>query len=118
MKKVGFIGLGTMGMPMARNIKKGGYPLYIFDIRPDLKETDVAKEGAIVCDSPKSVSEQAEVIILMLPDSTFVEDVVLGEDGVLEGLEQGKIIIDMSTILPDVTRKVAEKVESIGAEMI
>src|SRR5699024_7826922 len=118
MKKIGFIGLGTMGMPMAKNILNKGYELYIYDVRPDLEETDLVKGGAVTCDSPKSVSEKTDVTILMLPNSSIVEEVVLGSDGVLEGMESGKVLVDMSTILPKVTQKVAVSVEGIGADMI
>ena len=106
--KVGFIGLGIMGHPMALNLAKGGHQLYVYGKRTcpaPVKET-----GAVVCDTLKAIAEQSEVIIIMVPDTPDVEDVLFGEDGVAAGLSAGKIVVDMSSISPIETKEFAEKV--------
>jgi 2-hydroxy-3-oxopropionate reductase len=115
--KIGFIGLGIMGKPMARNLLKAGYNLVVYDInREPVKElVKLGAEGGL---SPKDVAEKTEVIITMLPDSPQVEEVILGENGVLEGAKRGSIIIDMSSIAPAISREVAAKAEEKGVDMI
>jgi len=116
-QKIGFIGLGVMGKPMARNLLKAGYPLVVYDIRPEPVE-ELVKAGADRASSPKEVAEKSEVIITMLPDSPDVEEVILGEKGVLEGAKRGSIIIDMSSIAPLVSQRIARQVEEKGVEML
>ncbi len=108
MYKIGFIGLGIMGKPMARNLLKAGYQLIVFDINADaIKELvkDGAKEGKSSCD----VASRCEVIITMLPNSPDVKKVVLGADGIVEGIKSGSVLIDMSSIAPLASREIAEK---------
>jgi 2-hydroxy-3-oxopropionate reductase len=108
MYKIGFIGLGIMGKPMARNLLKAGYPLIVYDINSNVIK-ELVNEGAKEGGSSKDVASQSEVIITMLPNSPDVEDVILGKNGVIEGVKSGSIVIDMSSIAPSVTKEIAEK---------
>jgi 2-hydroxy-3-oxopropionate reductase len=96
---VGFIGLGVMGAPMARNLIEAGHPLVVHSRSPGPVEA-LARAGAERASGPREVAERADVVITMLPDSPAVEAVVLGEDGVLAGASGGDLLIDMSTIHP------------------
>ncbi len=116
-EKVGFIGLGIMGGPMARNLIQEGYELVLYN-RTREKAEDLAGEGATVAVSPKEVAEQSDVIITMLPDSPQVEEVLAGEEGVFEGVREGTLVVDMSTISPVVTRELAEQAGEHGASML
>ena len=112
---VGFIGLGIMGKPMAENLIEAGYDLVAYNrTREKAEELD----GATVAETPKEVAEQSDVIITMLPDSPQVEEVLAGEDGVLEGIKEGALVVDMSTISPVVTEELAKEVEEKGASML
>jgi 2-hydroxy-3-oxopropionate reductase len=104
---VGFIGLGVMGAPMARNLVEAGHPLVVHS-RSRGPVDELAAAGAEPASSPRAVAERAAVVITMLPDSPAVEDVVLGSDGVLEGASGGDLLIDMSTIHPTVSVAIAE----------
>jgi 2-hydroxy-3-oxopropionate reductase len=115
--KVGFIGLGIMGKPMARNLLKAGYELVAYN-RSREKADDLAEEGATAGESPRDVAEQSDVVVTMLPDSPEVREVVAGEGGVLEGIEEGSLLVDMSTISPVVTEELAAEVEKKGARML
>ena len=106
-QKVGFIGLGTMGYPMSMNIIKAGYSLAAYDNDPAALEA-VEKEGAKGYNYPREVAAESDVVITMLPNSAVVEDVVLGEYGVLEGLTSEKVLIDMSSSQPSSTRMLAK----------
>ena len=117
-EKVGFIGLGIMGGPMAKNLMEAGYELVLYN-RTREKAEDLAGDGdAEVAGSPKEVAESSDVIVTMLPDSPDVRDVVTGEDGALEGIKEGALLVDMSTISPVVTEELAEKVRERGASML
>jgi 2-hydroxy-3-oxopropionate reductase len=117
-EKVGFVGLGIMGKPMARNLMEAGHELVLYN-RTREKAEDLADEGgAEVADSPKEVAETSGIIVTMLPDSPQVREVVTGEDGVLEGIKDGTLLIDMSTISPVVTEELAEAVKEKGASML
>ena len=117
MKKIGFIGLGIMGQPMAKNLLKAGYSLTVYDIRPEpVKE--VVAAGAQEGKSSKDVAEKSEVVITMLPNSPEVKEAVLGEDGVLDGAKAGTILIDMSSIAPLVSKEVGGKLAEKGVEML
>lgn len=117
MKKIGFIGLGIMGKPMAMNLIKAGYSLTVYDIR---KETvkEVVAAGAKEGKSSKDVAAQSEVVITMLPNSPDVKEAVLGKNGILEGAKAGLILVDMSSIAPMVSKEVAAEVEKKGVEML
>ena len=110
---IGFIGLGVMGDPMARNLVEAGHALVVHSRSPEPVEA-LAGAGAEVASSPREVAERADVVITMLPDSPAVEDVVLGEDGVLAGASEGDLLIDMSTIHPTVSVAVAKAAAERG----
>jgi 2-hydroxy-3-oxopropionate reductase len=105
MERIGFIGLGIMGKPMARNLLKAGYPLVVLN-RSRSPMTELAAEGVELADSPRMVAQQTDIIIACLPDSPDVEAVFLGENGVIEGVRPGQLGVDMSTIAPATARKV------------
>src|SRR4051794_20796867 len=113
----GFIGLGTMGAPMARNILKKGHSLVVCDVMQAAVDSVVAA-GARAAKTPREVAANADIVITMLPDSPDVERVALGPDGVLAGLRPGAVYIDMSTIDPDTTRRIGAQVKAMGAAMI
>lgn len=108
MKRVGFIGLGLMGKPMARNLMRAGYPLTIHN-RSRGAVDELAAEGATPATSPKEVAEQVDVVITCLPDSPDVEQVTLGSNGITEGGRSGLTVIDMSTIAPGVAVRIADE---------
>ena len=110
---VGFIGLGIMGKPMARNLLKAGFPLVVSN-RTRSKGDELVAEGARWIDSPGSVAREAPVVITMVTDSPDVEQVVLGPEGVIEGVRPGSVIIDMSTISPKVERTIAQQLAARG----
>ncbi len=116
-EKVGFIGLGIMGRPMAKNLIEAGYDLVLYN-RTREKAEELAEEGASVAGSPKEVAEQSDIIITMLPDSPQVEEVLAGENGVLQGVSEGALIVDMSTISPVVTEELSQKAEERDASML
>ncbi len=116
-ESIGFIGLGIMGKPMSQHLMNAGYALTVLDVvKPAVEELKAlgAKAGA----SPKDVAAQSDVIITMLPDSPQVEEVVFGKDGLIEGLRTGSLVIDMSTIMPSVARKVTEAIRAKRCESL
>lgn len=113
MLKVGYIGLGLMGKPMARNILKAGYPLVVHN-RSQASVDELVHEGALAATSPAEVAAQVDVVFTNLPDSPDVEKVVLGKNGILEGGRKGLIYVDNSTIKPAVARMIAAKLEGKG----
>lgn len=114
---IGFIGLGIMGKPMARNLLKAGYSLIVHN-RSQAAVKELEKEGAKAVGSSQEVAAQAEVVITMLPDSPDVELVYGGERGVFAGVRKGMLLIDMSSISPVVARRLAQEAEGQGAEML
>jgi len=115
--RVGFIGLGIMGLPMARNLMQAGYGLTVHNRSPR-KAEELGKEGATVAKSPREVAQNSDVVITMLPDSPDVERVVAGDDGVLEGIGEGALLVDMSTISTVVTARLAQAAKEKGASML
>ena len=115
--KIGFIGLGIMGKPMAHNLLKAEYDVTVFNRSQQAIEELVAA-GAKAAENPRQVAEKADVLIAMLPDSPDVEAVLAGENGVLAGLKPGGLLIDMSTISPVVSRKLAEAASQQGISML
>jgi len=117
MKNIGFIGLGIMGKPMAKNLLKAGYQLTVYDINAEpVKE--LVKAGATEGTSSQDVASQSEVIITMLPNSPEVKDVVLGEKGVIYGVKAGTVLIDMSSIAPLTSKELSEKLQQKGVSML
>ncbi len=108
--RVGFIGLGIMGKPMAKNIQKGGFPLYVYN-RTASKAQELVDAGAILCSTPKEVAENSDIVITIVSDTPDVAAVLFGESGVVHGAKKGLIVIDMSTISPQQTRIFAKKLK-------
>src|SRR6476661_7948990 len=104
MSKIGFVGLGIMGGPMSRNLLKGGHEVVAYDVVPALLETAVTS-GAARGVSCADVAARSELVITMLPDGPEVEQAVLGPGGVLEGIQAGRTVIDMSSVSPLVSQK-------------
>ncbi|MDH7489009.1 MAG: 2-hydroxy-3-oxopropionate reductase [Anaerolineae bacterium] len=114
---IGFIGLGIMGKPMARNLMRAGYPLIAYN-RSRAPMDELAAEGAMLGASPADVAARADIVILMLPDSPDVEQVVFGPNGVAEGIRAGSLLIDMSSISPVTAVKVAEELGKKGVKVL
>ena len=114
---VGFVGLGIMGGPMAKNLVDAGYDV-VGHNRSDEPVAELEAHGGEGADSPEKVAERADVVITCLPDSPVVEEIVRGEEGVLDGLEDGMVVVDMSTISPTVTEELAEEIRAEGAAML
>lgn len=115
--KTGFVGLGIMGKPMAKNLLKAAYQLVVYDLN-EAPVKELAAAGAEVASSPKDVASKTEVIVTMLPNSPHVKAAVLGPNGVLEGARPGTIIVDMSSIAPLAAKEVATKAAEKGVEML
>ena len=115
--QVGFIGLGIMGKPMAKNLLKAGYALTVHNRSSEPAE-ELAAEGATIAGSAKEVAQSTEVIITMLPDSPDSELVALGENGILAGAREGSVIIDMSSISPLVSQKIASEASRKNIDML
>lgn len=117
MSKIGFIGTGIMGRHMAQHLQAGGHQLYLWQHRSPLPEPLLAA-GAVACRTRREVAEQAEIIIMIVPDTPHVADVLFGEDGVSAGLSPGKLLIDMSSISPIETKEFAAKVAAAGCDYL
>ena len=115
--RVGFIGLGIMGAPMARNLLSAGYNLAVFN-RTRAKAEPLAGAGARLAESPADAASQADIVITMVTDSPDVLEVVTGPAGVVDGARPGTILIDMSTVSPEVTRRLAARLEAAGLDML
>ena len=116
MSNIGFIGLGIMGKPMAANLIKGGHTLYL-NSRSSVPR-ELTDAGGKACASAKEVAQKSDIIIIMVPDTPDVEKVLLGANGVADGLSKGKIVIDMSSISPMETKVFAKKINALGCEYI
>ena len=116
-EKIGFIGLGIMGKPMARNLLKAGYELTVYDIVGDAVE-EVVGDGATGASSCAEVAAATDKIITMLPDSADSERAILGAGGVLEGAKTGALVIDMSSIAPSVSQRIAAECAKKGVDML
>ena len=116
-RRIGLIGLGLMGTPMAKNLLKAGYELSVHDINRKTVD-EVVGLGAKGDSSPKEVAASAEAILLSLPGDSEVEEVILGKDGILEGGRPGSVLVDMSTISPLTAKRMAEALQKHGMEML
>lgn len=115
--KIGFIGLGIMGKPMAKNLLKAGHELVVYDInRQAVEELSIA--GAMAAESIAEVAAECMVVMTMLPNSPHVREVCLGEGGIITAVANGSIVIDMSSINPAVSREIAAELETVGADML
>ena len=117
MKTIGFIGLGIMGKPMAKNLIKAGYDLVVYN-RPSGATTALVEYGAKVANSPAEVAAQVDMVITMLPNSPHVKEVALGENGIAEGARAGLLYVDMSSIDPLVAREVSAGIAAKGVVML
>ena len=115
-QKLGFIGLGIMGGPMAHHLLKAGHPLFTYT-RSKTPEY-LRQDGAVLCATAHEVAQQAEVIFLMLPDTPDVELVLFGVNGVASGLSKGKTVVDMSSISPIATKDFAQRITAMGCEYL
>ena len=115
--KVGFIGLGTMGASMAYNCLQGGNEMVVHDIRRE-SATQHLEAGAVWADSPREVAESSEIVFTSLPGPTEVEAVGLGEDGILEGMSEGKVYFDLSTSTPTLIRRIHEEAAARGIHVL
>jgi len=114
---VGFIGPGIMGGPMAQNLMKGGYKLWVYARRPEAAQA-LVKAGATACASPADVAKHADVIFLIVSDTPDVESVIFAENGVATGARKGSVVVDMSTISPTATKVFAEKLAKQDVDML
>jgi len=115
--KLGFIGLGIMGKPMAKNLLKAGYELVVYDIIPE-NVAEVVAAGATAATSSKEVASLCPLVITMLPNSPHVRAVVLGEEGILCGAKEGTIIVDMSSIAPAASQELAKACAEKGVKLL
>ena len=113
---IGFIGLGTMGRPMAGHLLAAGHRVLLHDVAPVPPELITA--GGVACKSGKEVAEEVDAVIIMVPDTPHVEAVLFGKDGVAGGISKGKIVVDMSSISLLATKEFAKKIEALGADYL
>ena len=116
MSKIGFIGLGIMGKPMAGHLLAAGHELFVHNRSKPSEE--LLSQGAVACRNGREVAEKAEIVILMLPDTPDVEAVLFGEGGVAEGLSDGKTVVDMSSISPIATKDFAARINKLGCDYL
>ncbi|MBD3373895.1 NAD-binding protein [candidate division KSB1 bacterium] len=117
MEKIGFIGLGIMGQPMCVNLLKAGYSITAYN-RTDSKLETVVKQGAKRADSPAQVAKESDIIMTIVTDSEDVEQVILGQDGIIHAAKAGSVVIDMSTISPSVTQDIAKQLSKKDIDML
>jgi 2-hydroxy-3-oxopropionate reductase len=115
--RIGFIGMGIMGRPMAQNLIKAGYPLAVHARRPDMM-VPLVNAGATACENAQAVAAQSDITFTMVSDTPDVEQVILGEQGVIHGAQAGSVVVDMSTISPSATRHMAEMLGKQGIQML
>jgi len=117
MQPVGFIGLGAMGAPMAKNVSEAGYPLVVYN-RTRSRTEPFAERGATVADSPADVANRADTVVVMVTDDEALEAVIDGENGLLAGLTSETTVIQMSTVTPTATEAAAEAVRDAGGQYV
>ena len=116
---VGFIGLGVMGLPMARHLAAAGYPLTAYDTNPQaLDRLDRSSSGTVTAASPKEVAASSEIVITMLPSGREVESVVFGPQGLAEGFRPGSLLLDTSSSDPSDTKTTAKRLKDLGVDMV
>lgn len=115
--RIGFIGLGIMGRPMARHLVDAGYEVTVWN-RTQSKASELVEAGARLGSSPRDVAARSDLIITIVADTPDVRQVILGPDGVLEGAPRGSVVVDMSTISPVATREIAQALSARGVEML
>ncbi len=117
MADLGFIGLGIMGKPMSGHLIKAGHRVLVYDVNTAAVQ-ELAAKGAVACRNSREVAEKARIIIIMVPDTPDVEDVLFGKNGVAEGIKAGSIVVDMSSISPIATKEFAKKLAAMGVQML
>lgn len=117
MTKLGFIGIGIMGKPMANHLVAAGHEVYVYDLNIESVREMVSK-GATACSSSQEVAQKTETIFIMVPDTPDVEAVLFGQSGVINGIRPGAVVVDMSSISPTATKKFAQRLKDIGVEML
>jgi 2-hydroxy-3-oxopropionate reductase len=117
MTQLGFIGLGIMGKPMASHLVTAGHTVHVYDIN-STPVKELAAMGAVVCHSSKEVAQQSDIIFTMLPDTPDVESALFGQNGIVEGIKQGAIVVDMSSISPAATKEFASRLNAQGIKML
>lgn len=117
MSQIGFVGLGIMGKPMAKNLLKAGHSLIVYDIVAEPVQ-ELVKAGARAGESSRDVASQSEVVITMLPNSPEVKEAILGEKGVIHGAKPGTVVVDMSSISPLAAKEISEQLRQKGIEML
>ncbi|WP_296519498.1 2-hydroxy-3-oxopropionate reductase [Rhodoplanes sp.] len=116
MSKIGFVGLGIMGTPMAAHLIAAGHQLFLYDLRPP--KAELTDKGAVACASAKEVAQKSDIVIIMVPDTPDVGAALFSENGIAAGLSKGKIVVDMSSISPIETKEYAAKVEALGCDYL
>ena len=116
-EKIAFVGIGIMGRPLVQRLLSAGYPVFIFARRPEVAKP-LIEQGAILCDTPAGAANEASLCFSMVSDTPDVEQVILGKHGFADGAARGDIIVDMSTISPEVTREIASVLSKRGIEML
>ncbi|WP_068787030.1 NAD(P)-dependent oxidoreductase [Paenibacillus phocaensis] len=117
MKNIGFIGLGTMGAPMASNLLKAGYPVTVFN-RTASKTAPLAEQGAATASSPREAAASADVVITMVSNDASIAEVYEGADGLLAGIRPGTAVIDCSTISPALVKRLAAQITALGGAFL
>jgi 2-hydroxy-3-oxopropionate reductase len=115
--KLGFVGLGIMGRPMALNLRKAGHGLWVHARRAESMKP-LSEAGATACVSPQEVAAQADIVFICVSDTPDVEHVILGDKGLIHGVRKGSVVVDMSTISPVATRRMSEELNKRGAAML
>lgn len=115
--KIGFVGLGIMGAPMAQNIADAGYALTVFN-RTRRKAEELASDKIAVVDSPAEVARKSEIIVVCVSDSPDVEEVILGEKGIIEGIQPDSVVIDMSTVSPALEKRIDSELRKKSSELM
>ncbi|HEX9726508.1 MAG TPA: NAD(P)-dependent oxidoreductase, partial [Vicinamibacteria bacterium] len=116
-ERIGFIGLGIMGRPMAMNLVRAGFSVTVHN-RTRAKERPLAEAGAKVAETPAEVARQSDVVVVMVPDTPDVQDVLVGPRGIADAAHRGLLVIDMSTISPDAEREMATVLEARGSDLL
>jgi 3-hydroxyisobutyrate dehydrogenase/2-hydroxy-3-oxopropionate reductase len=114
METIGFVGLGAMGDPMARNVAAAGFELVVYNRTRERAETFAAATDAAVAESPRAVAERSDAVVTIVPDDEAVRDVLAGDEGLVGGLTDGTVLVEMSTITPAATLAAAEEVAAAG----
>ena len=116
-EKIAFVGIGIMGLPLVQRLLSAGYPVFIFARRPEVAKP-LIEQGAILCDTPANAAAEASLCFSMVSDTPDVEQVILGKHGFVDGTARGDVIVDMSTISPEVTQEIASVLSKRGIEML